>query len=352
MKTETPVEINSTTFGTTSFGEAVRLFTLTNDQGMEIRITNYGGIVVSIKVPDRIGQFDDVVLGHDSLEGYLNHSRYFGALIGRHANRIARGRFALDGIEYRLSTNNGANHLHGGMRGFDKVVWTPREIEDGLELRYASPDGEEGYPGNVEAIVTYTLTESNELRIDYRATTDRKTIVSLTNHSYFNLAGGGTILGHELQINADAFTPVAHGLVTTGEILCVQDTPMDFRSPTAIGRHIDDDDEQLQHAGGYDHNFVLRDQSAAMTPAAVLFDPSAGRKLEIFTTEPGMQFYSGNFLDGSIIGKNGRAYVRHSGCCLEAQHFPDSPNHPNFPSTVLQPGEEYRQTTVHRFSVE
>jgi aldose 1-epimerase len=346
------MKIECEPFGIMPGGEEMQLFTLTNNQGLEARITNYGGIITSLNVPDRDGKNDDVVLGHDTLEGYLHRSRFFGALIGRYANRIARGRFTLNGIEYSLAINNGVNHLHGGVKGFDKVVWQPEEVGEGLQLTYFSRDGEENYPGNLRAVVTYSMTEANELRLDYQASTDRDTIVNLTNHSYFNLAGGGTILDHELTIKADAFTPVDKTLIPTGEIRKVCGTPFDFTSLRPIGKRIRDDDEQLRFAGGYDHNFVLRSEPGGFIKAATIHDPRTGRVLEISTEQPGMQFYSGNFLDGTIIGKAGRAYVKHSGCCFETQHFPDSPNHANFPSTVLRPGEEYRHTTVLKFSVE
>lgn len=345
-------QITSERFGVMPDGDEVQLFSLTNDQGMEVKVTNYGGIIVAINVPDRVGKIGDVALGHNTLEGYLHRSRYFGALIGRHANRIARGKFVLDGVEYSLTINNDKNHLHGGRKGFDRVVWQAHEIEGGLQLTYLSQDGEEGYPGNLEAIVTYALTDANELRIEYRATTDCDTIINLTNHSYFNFAGAGTILDHEVQINADTFTPVDESLIPTGEIRSVKDTPMDFTSPMAIGARIDDDYEQINNIGGYDHNFVLREGSEAFKKAATVYEPKTGRIMEVWTTQPGIQFYSGNFLNGSIVGKSGRAYVKHSGCCFETQHFPDSPNHPNFPSTVLKPGERYQQTTGFRFSVE
>ena len=338
-------------FGVTPAGAEVQLFSLTNDQGMEVKITNYGAIITAVNVPDRNGKVDDVVLGHDTLEGYLNRSRYFGALCGRYANRIARGRFALNGNSYSLAVNNGENHLHGGLKGFDKVVWHATEISDGLQLTYQSTDGEEGYPGNLETMVEYALTSGNELRIEYRAGTDRETIINLTNHSYFNLAGGGTILGHELMINAEAFTPVDKTLIPTGEIRCVKDTPLDFTSVTAIGARIEDDYEQLQLAGGYDHNFVLRPGIERCRHAATVYEPKTGRVMEVSTTQPGMQFYSGNFLNGSLVGKDGRAYEKHSGCCFETQHFPDSPNQPSFPTTVLKPGERYQHTTVYKFSV-
>lgn len=342
-------------FGLTPAGEDAFLFSLANDQGLEVKVTNYGGIITSLQVPDRRGRLDDVVLGHDTLEGYLNRSRYFGALIGRYANRIAGGRFSLNGSAFSLAQNNGPNHLHGGFKGFDKVVWSAREINEpagvGLNLAYRSKDGEEAYPGNLQVEVTYLLTKDNELRLEYRARTDRDTIVNLTNHSYFNLAGQGTVLDHELQIHADAFTPVQEGLIPSGEIRNVKNTPMDFTRPKSIGARINKQDPQIMLAGGYDHNFVLSNDGESLTRAARVYEPTSGRVFEVFTTQPGVQFYSGNFLDGSIIGKMGRTYVKHSGFCLETQHFPDSPNQPAFPSTVLKPAELYRQTTVWRFSV-
>src|SRR6185436_6629877 len=317
-------------------------YTLTNTLGFEVSVTNYGGAVTSLKTPDRDGNFGEIVLGFESLDEYVRNPRYFGALIGRHANRIGRGHFSLDGIEYQLPCNNGANHLHGGFEGFDKRVWDVRESEKTLHLTYFSKDGEEGYPGNVAAAIDYRLLD-DELRIDYRATTDRDTIVNLTNHSYFNLRGAGTILDHELTLNADHFTPVSRDLIPTGKIKSVEGTPMDFRKGKAIGAEIND------VAGGYDHNFVLNNWDGSLRLAALLYEPISGRALEIFTTEPGIQFYSGNFLDGSFTGKNGVAYEKYTGLCLEPQHFPDAPNHPNFPSTVLRPSEEYKHTSVYRF---
>jgi len=318
------------------------VYTLKNESGFEVSITNYGGAITSLKTPDRRGDFGEIVLSFETLDDYVRNPRYFGPLIGRHANRIARGRFSLNGVEYQLSCNDGANHLHGGFRGFDKRVWDASEAGNVLHLSYFSKEGEEGYPGNLTAAVDYTLLD-NELRVDYRATTDRDTIVNLTNHSYFNLRGAGTILDHELTLNADHFTPVSKDLIPTGEIKAVEGTPMDFRKGKAIGSDLDD------IAGGYDHNFVLNDWDGSLRLAARLYEPVSGRALEILTTEPGMQFYSGNFLDGSLIGKNGVAYEQYTGLCLEPQHFPDTPNHPNFPSTVLRPGEEYRHTSVYRF---
>ena len=324
---------------------AVSLFTLTNERGFEVSITNYGGAVVSLQAPDRKGTYGDVVLGFDKLADYVRNQLYFGGLIGRYANRIARGRFSLDGVEYQLSQNDGPNHLHGGVRGFNKRVW---EVIDPLAdagrtltLQYLSRDGEEGYPGNLRARVTYTLA-ANELRIDYEAMADRDTVVNLTNHSYFNLAGRGDILNHELTLHADAFTPVTEDLIPTGEIRAVASTPWDFTQGKAVGK-------DLAAAGGYDHNFVLNDYDGSLRTAVRLYEPVSGRVLEILTTQPGVQFYSGNFLDGTLTGKGGMVYNKYAALCLEPQHFPDSPNHPNFPSTVLRPGELYRQVSVYRF---
>ena len=338
-------------FGTTA-GHDVNLYTLTNEHGIEVRITNYGGALVSLQAPDRRGEFADVALGFETLEEYVSNPRYFGGLIGRHGNRIGLGQFSLDGTQYQLTQNNGGNHLHGGARGFDKRVWKAWEEspEHGvaLHLEYLSVDGEEGYPGNVTANVTYTLLPDNELEINYEATTDRDTIVNMTSHAYFNLAGGGDILGHQLTLHADAFTPVTKELIPTGEIRPVEKTPMDFRRAKAIGA-------DLSEAGGYDHNFVLQGYDAAhyngsLRPAARLYEPQSGRVLEILTTEPGIQFYSGNFLDGSLTGKGGVVYHKYAGLCLEPQHFPDAPNHPNFPSTVLRPGETYKHVSKYCFS--
>ena len=344
-------------FGKTDEGIAVDLYTLTNAQGAQAKIITYGGIVVSLKVPDRNGKLDDVVLGYDNLAGYLkNNGPYLGALIGRYANRIAKGRFSLNGNEYHLAQNNGENHLHGGVRGFDKVVWTgrPLTVRNGaaLELTYLSKDGEEGYPGNLSVKVVYTLTDTNELRIDYSATTDKPTIVNLTHHSYFNLAGqgNGEILKHQLFINADQFTPTDAGSIPTGELRKVRGTPFDFTRATGIGARIDQDDEQLKFGSGYDHNFVLTKNGKSLTLAARAFEPTTGRVMEVFTTEPGLQLYTGNFLDGTITGKDGKVYNQHYGFCLEAQHFPDSPNKPAFPSVVLTPGRKYAQTTIYRFA--
>ena len=323
-------------------------YTLTNSHGFEVSVTNYGGAITSLKTPDRDGNFGEIVLGFETLDDYVHNPRYFGALIGRHANRIADGKFSLNGSNYQLPQNNGANHLHGGFKGFDKRVWDVRESENTLHLTYFSKDGEEGYPGNVTAAVDYTLLD-NELRVDYRATTDQDTIVNLTNHSYFNLRGAGTILDHELTLNANHFTPVSEDLIPTGEIRSVEETPMDFREGKAIGSEISSSYDQLGFTGGYDHNFVVNDYDGSLKSAGRLYEPSTGRVLEVLTTQPGMQFYSGNFLDGTLVGRNGFVYVKYAGLCLEPQHFPDAPNHPNFPSTVLRPGEEHKQTTVYRF---
>src|SRR6266516_1909867 len=338
-------------FGKTKDGQAVDLYTLTNANGVVVTITNYGGTVVSLKTPDRHGKFADVVLGFDNVDGYLGDEPYFGAIVGRYGNRIAKGRFTLDGKRYQLATNNGPNHLHGGVKGFDKVVWTaePAETDSSatVTFSYVSPAGEEGYPGTLLARVTYTLTDRDELRVDYLATTDQATPVNLTQHSYFNLAGAGTrdILGHELMIAADRYTPVDATLIPTCEGAPVAGTPFDFRTATAIGARIGQSDVQLQHGKGYDHNWVLNRAGAAegaLVLAARVTEPTTGRTLDVFTTEPGIQFYSGNFLDGTITGKDGRVYQHRYGFCLETQHFPDSPSHPNFPSTILRPGREYR----------
>lgn len=345
--------INKEIFGYLPNGQAIDVYILTNSKGLKAKVINYGATLISLEVPDRQGQLADIVLGHKNLDGYLRRETnpYFGGTIGRFANRIARGHFILDGIEYHLATNDGRNHLHGGLKGFDQVVWQAEPIEEenavGVKFKYLSPDGEEGYPGNLQCSVIYRLTADNELRIDYEAVTDKPTIVNLTHHSYFNLAGEGegTILDHELMINADYYTPVDSELIPTGEIAPVKGTPFDFTQPKAIGLEIS------QVPGGYDHNFVLRESSEPLKLACELYDPKSGRKMAIYTTEPGLQFYSGNFLDGSIIGKGGRPYIKHAGLCLETQHFPDSPNHPNFPSTVLRPGQKYQSTTIHRFSV-
>ncbi len=343
-------------FGRTAAGEAADLYTLANACGVEASITTYGGALVSLKAPDRAGRFADVVLGFHDIDGYLNAEFYPGALVGRYANRIAKGRFALNGVEYKLACNNGENSLHGGIKGFDKAVWSACEIADGdpaLELTHFSPDGDEGYPGALSVRVAYTLNQNSELRIDYSATTDKDTVLNLTNHAYFNLAGEGSgdILGHVAQLNADRFTPVDSGLIPTGESRPVEGTPFDFRRPTPIGARVNERDEQLELGHGYDHNFVVNGRAGTLRKAARVVDPKSGRVLDALTTEPGIQLYIGNFLDGLSVGKSARPYGRRSGFCLETQHFPDSPNRPEFPSTVLRAGEKFESTTVFRFSV-
>jgi len=343
-------------FGALPDGRTVDLYLLTNDNSMRASITTYGGIVTSLTAPDRDGRFADVVLGFDDLDGYLAGHPYFGAIIGRYGNRIANGTFTLDDQTYALARNNNGNHLHGGITGFDKALWSaqplPTTEDPQLRLTHISADCEEGYPGRLEVAVDYTLTHDNELRIDSSATTDKPTHVNLTNHSYFNLAGPGgkDILDHEVLINADHFTPVDDGLIPTGEIRRVDDTPLDFREPATIGARIDIDDEQLRFGSGYDHNFVLNRADRELSFAARVFEPTTGRVMEVLTCEPGVQFYTANFLNGSITGKGGTVYGRRCAFCLETQHFPDSPNRPEFSTTVLRPGEIYETTTVYRFS--
>jgi aldose 1-epimerase len=343
-------------YGTTPTGETVTLYTLTNDAAMTVKITDFGGIISSILVPDRSGQIADVLLGFDDIDGYLQENPYFGCLVGRFANRIAGGKFELDGVSYTLALNDGVNHLHGGLQGFNSVIWEVEPFyaadEVGLKLSYVSQDGEEGYPGDLFVDVTYTLANDNALRIDYHATCSKPTIVNLTNHAYFNLAGEGNVLDHELTLHANAFTVIDETLIPTGEIRSVKGTPFDFTAPNRMGAMIDQNDEQLSFAGGYDHNWVFENDDGKLILAAVVTEPVSGRILETYTTQPGMQFYTGNFLDGTLVGKNGVTYVRRSGFCLETQHFPDSPNQPNFPSTTLTPGKELQQTTVYKFLVE
>jgi aldose 1-epimerase len=353
---ERKADVESRPFGKTKDGVPVNLYTLTNAKGIKAAITNYGGIIVSLEMPDRTGKLADVVLGFDSLDGYLGEHPYFGALIGRYGNRIAKARFTLNGVEYKLKANNGENALHGGLKGFDKVVWGAKEFSQrglrGVELSYLSKDGEEGYPGNLSVTVRYTLTDDNELQIDYSASTDKETPVNLTNHSYFNLAGQGEgdILGHEVLINADRITAVDAGLIPTGQLQFVKGTPFDFTTRTAIGARINSDDEQIKRGGGYDHNFVLNARTGFMKLAGEAYDPKTGRVMEVRTTEPGLQFYTGNFLDGSIRGKGGKVYNKRYGFCMETQHFPDSPNQHAFPTTILKPGERYTSQTSYRFS--
>ena len=348
--------ITKENFGKTSDGQNVDIYTLTNRRGSEVKITNYGGIVTSLKVADRKGKRDDIVLGFDNLDAYLKGGPYFGAIIGRYGNRIAKGRFTLNGHQYTLAVNNGENHLHGGLKGFDKVVWAarPLRVPNGAALRltYLSKDGEEGYPGNLSVRVIYTLTNADELKIEYWATTDKDTVVNLTSHSYFNLAGqgNGDILNHQLLINARRFTPTDAGSIPTGELKSIKGTPFDFTSAFRIGDRINDDDQQLKFAKGYDHNFFLNGRMGTLRQAAVVYEPASGRLMEVWTTEPGVQFYTGNFLDGTLTGKDGKVYQQRYGFCLETQHFPDSPNKPSFPSVVLRPGQTYHTTTVYRFS--
>ncbi len=346
-------------FGKTPDGQQVDLYVLTNKTGAEAAISTFGGAVVSLKVPDRNGKVADVVLGYDSAEGYVSDKSFFGALVGRYGNRIGHAQFALDGKTYTLAKNNGENTLHGGIKGFNKMLWTAKPVSvkggQSLELSYLSKDGEEGFPGNLKVTVIYTLTDANAVKIEYSATTDKKTVVNLTNHSYFNLGGQGSgdILGHQLMIAADQFTPVDAGLIPTGELRDVMGTPFDFRKSTAIGARIDQDEEQMKLGDGYDHNFVLHmpmDRGESL--AARVVDPASGRVLEVWTTEPGIQFYTSNFLDGKTIGKGGVAYPKHAAFCLETQHFPDSPNKPKFPSVVLSPGERYHTITTYKFTTE
>jgi aldose 1-epimerase len=346
--------IGSAPFGVLPDGTAINIYTLRNRHGVKARITNYGGIINSLEVPDRDGHLGDVVLGFDNLDGYLKENPYFGALIGRYGNRIAHGRFKLNGTDYRLAINNGVNALHGGIKGFDKVIWkvvkaqvSPQGVR--LVLNYLSHDKEEGYPGSLNVTATYTLTEDDALRLDYSATTDKDTVVNLTQHSYFNLRGKGDILGHILQINGTRFTPVDNTLIPTGELWMVAGTPFDFRTPTAIGNRISTNDEQLKFGKGYDHNWVIDYQAAELPIQASIYEPETGRVLDVLSAEPGLQFYSGNFLDGSVVGKRGWRYETRSGFCAEPQHFPDSPNHAQFPSTELKVGQIYRNTIVYRF---
>jgi aldose 1-epimerase len=340
----------------------VDIFTMVNSHGLEIRATNYGGLIVSVKTPDRNGRFDDIVLGYDSLAGYLRDTPYFGAIVGRYGNRIAKGAFTLDGTTYHLAINNGPNALHGGLRGFDKVVWAATPFQNatgvGLVLTYTSADMEEGYPGALSTKVTYTLTNQDQLVVDYSATTTKATPVNLTQHSYWNLAGDGTrdILGHVLMIDGDAITAVDTTLIPTGELMPVGGTPFDFRTPTAIGARIDQkQNQQIRFGGGYDHNWVLNRRNTAadsMFHAVRLVEPTSGRSMDIYTMEPGVQFYTGNFLDGHLTGKSGKPYVHRAAFCVETQHFPDSPNQPKFPSTIVRPGKDYASKTVFRFGVQ
>jgi aldose 1-epimerase len=354
---EKKASVTSASFGELPGGPALTIYTLTNVNGVEVRTIPYGAIIVSVRVPDKTGRLDDVVLGFDGIEGYAGTHPYFGAVVGRYGNRIANGRFNLDGQTFSLATNNGPNALHGGLKGFDKKVWTAELVDTngnvGVTYRMESPDGDEGYPGAVKVQVTYLLTANNDLSVEYEATSDKPTPINLTQHSYFNLAGEGRadILNHRLTIDADRFTPVDATLIPSGDQRTVEGTPFDFRRPATIGARIDADDEQMRFGGGYDHNFVLNRDRDGLIHAARLEEPFSGRTLDVSTTEPGLQFYSGNFLDGTIKGKAGHFYAKRAGLCLETQHFPDSPNHPGFPSTILRPGERFRSKTVFTFGV-
>jgi len=338
----------------------IKLYTLKNKSGMTVKITNYGAIITSIIVPDRDGKMGDIALGYDCVEDYMNavDKPYFGAIVGRYGNRIAKGKFTIGDETYQLATNNGENHLHGGVIGFDKVVWDAKPVIGegwtGVEMSYKAKDGEEGYPGNLDITVTYKLTDDNEIVVDYLATTDKATPCNLTQHTYFNLKGegNGTILDHELMLNAKKYTPVNDALIPTGEIAPVEGTPFDFTKPKPIGRDVEKDHQQLKFGLGYDHNFVLDKggKDGEMTLAATVYEPSTGRVMEVTTTEPAIQFYGGNFLDGRLKGKAGKTYVHRGGFCLETQHYPDSPNQPDFPSTIVKPGEKYETTTVMKFS--
>jgi aldose 1-epimerase len=346
-------------YGTTADGKAVEEYTLTNANGAEVKIITYGGIITSLRIPDRNGNLDNVVLGFDKLSDYETKNPYFGALIGRYGNRIAKAKFMLDDEDYTLAVNNDPNSLHGVNKGFDKVVWTAKEVSSdsdvGLELSYLSPDGEEGYPGNLSVTVVYTLTADNAIRIDYTATTDKATVINLTHHSYFNLGGNGSgpIYDEVLQVNADKYTPVDATLIPTGELADVAGTAFDFRDPKVINAGVRSGDEQIVLGRGYDHNFVLnRSDNDALEKAAFLYDPATGRGMEVWTTEPGLQFYTGNFLDGTLVGSSGGMYRQGEGLCLETQHFPDSPNHADFPSTDLKPGDTYHSSTVYKFTTD
>lgn len=347
--------VSQTSFGQLPDGRAVHLYTLRNASGAEAKIMTYGGIVTSLKVPDRNGKLGDVVLGYDHLAGYLKASPHFGCLVGRYGNRIAKGRFTLNGKEYTLAVNNGPNHLHGGLKGFDKVVWSSSSSYDhrngpSLELKYVSRDGEEGYPGNLSVTAIYTLTQDNALRLDFTATTDADTVCNLTHHSYFNLAGSGDILNHEVMITADRFTPVDANLIPTGELRSLKGSPLDFSTPTKIGARINADDEQIKLGKGYDHNYVFNKPPGGLGLMARVSEATSGRVMEVWSTEPATQFYTGNFLDGTITGKGGWVYQQRNGFCFEPQHFPDSPNQPAFPTTTLKPGETYQNTIIYKFS--
>jgi aldose 1-epimerase len=339
-------------------GKKIELFHLSNPLGMEVSITNFGAKIVSILVPDKNGLVDDVVLGYDNIEDYFRGNPYFGAIVGRYANRIANGQFSLEGKTYTLNKNNGSAHLHGGKNGFHNVVWDAQLTlingEEALILHYLSRAGEENYPGNMDVTVIYQLTNNNELKIQYQAKTDQTTIINLTNHAYFNLSGEGkgNILNHEVFINADKFTPVGPDMIPTGELRKVENTPFDFRQAKPIGKDIDKNDEQLLISNGYDHNFVLNKEPGSLVLAATAFDPQSGRVMDVLTDQPGMQFYTENFAEGDILGKGGKVYGRRSAFCFETQHFPDSPNHRHFPSTELKPGEQYIHNSIYKFYIQ
>ena len=351
------MKIRKTIFGELEDGKDIELFDIKHEDGSEIKITNYGATIVSLKVPDKIGYIEDVVLGFDNLENYRDIRNFYGAIVGRYGNRIAKGTFALNGVKYQLPINEGNNSLHGGENGFDRVVWEAEEIDDdktpGIKMTYLSKDGEEGYPGNLEVTVTYTFTKGHELRIDYKVVSDKLTVKNITNHSYFNLSGNvkNNILDHELHLKAEKFLPVKEGLIPIGEYRYVKGTPMDFTKSYKIGDRINSDDMQLKIAKGYDHTWILEKEKNTLDFAGSVYEPNSGRFMEIFTTEPGVQFYSGNFLDGSHLGHNGTPYKHRDAFCLQTQHFPDSPNHPEFPNTVIGPGEVYKSSTIYRFSV-
>lgn len=351
MSISASASVTSAVWGTSGAGEEVKLFTLRNANGMEAKITNWGGYIVSLKVADRNGKFADVVLGFDMLDGYLAKNPFFGCITGRYANRIGGAKFKIDGQEFKVTPNSGKNHIHGGKVGFDKKVWTAKEIADGVELSYTSADGEEGFPGTLKCTVTYTLTKDNGLQIDYKATTDKPTVLNLTNHSYFNLAGegSGNILDHELTIPTEQITATDDDLITTGEIVSIKGTPLDFTTPHTIGERIGADFKPLAQGFGYDHNYVL--PGSGMKLAATLKDSSSGRVMVVRTTEPGVQLYTGNHLNG-VKGKGGHIYAKRDGLCLETQHYPDSPNKPDFPSVILRPGEPFQSTTIYQFSAE
>lgn len=355
--TKTMASIKKSSFGTLPDGQAITRYTLTNAKGIEMSVINYGGIITSLKTPDKNGVFEDVVLGYDSIDGYLKESPFFGALIGRYGNRIAKGKFKLDGKEYTLAQNNGTASLHGGVKGFDKVFWNIEEVPSteglALKLTYLSKDMEEGFPGNLQAEVIYTLTDKGEIKFDYKATTDKTTVVNLTQHTYFNLSGNANhdILDHEISINADEFIPVNKDLIPTSKFQKVDGTPFDFRVMTPIGKRINDKNEQLEMGQGYDHCFILKPSADSLNYAATVVEPVSGRTLDVYTTEPGLQFYSGNFLTGSITGKGNVVYNKRFGLCLESEHYPDSPNRPDFPSTLLKPGQVYKTSTVYKFGV-